>query len=205
MLYYFFTSLMNGDGNEEFTSGYKRASTEEKYKELSKTCKEGSWRDCRRYHIPEGISFREVISKIDAMKTALKLDYYAITYNFSPAVCLGFVKDAKVCIHLYVHAFMHISIYTHIHSFIHTYIHTYMRAHILTYIHVFLQMLIYTYSFTYTCTRHSWISKRDYNVWLYLQQAQGHQHRWTRIILLPWQDVCFLITTDVTNQRFRDK
>ena len=87
MLYYFFTSLMNGDGNEEFTSGYKRASTEEKYKELSKTCKGGYWRDCRRYHIPEGISFREVISKIDAMKTALKLDYYAITYNFSPAVC----------------------------------------------------------------------------------------------------------------------
>ena len=95
LLYYFLVSLLKGDSNSEFTSGWRRSTTEEKYKELSKTSKEGSWRDCRRYHVPANVSFREVLTKIDAIKNALKLSYYAVTVNFSPTVAVAFVKDIK--------------------------------------------------------------------------------------------------------------
>jgi len=53
-------------------------------------------RVCRRYkNIPESVTFREILSVMDAIKTMLKLKFYAVTVNFSPTVALALVPTLE--------------------------------------------------------------------------------------------------------------
>lgn len=50
-------------------------------------------RACRRYNqIPESVKYREILALTDAIKTRLKLRFYATTVNFSPSVAVAFVR-----------------------------------------------------------------------------------------------------------------
>ena len=49
-------------------------------------------RVCRRYNqIPASVTFKEIMTMTDVIKSTLKLPYYAVTVNFSPTVALALV------------------------------------------------------------------------------------------------------------------